>query len=383
MDYEYPAQGSTQPVPYQQQFQTSPSQQNNGRRAPLVRTFLPAVLRGTEQYIAQADGGGLSGLNKPTQSPPPGQSPWAGVIANVPKSSDGTLASAASWNASGGGYPGANYGGNGGNDLGAAPTGHGQIPLGSAIPITQQGWPTHANVGVPSGPPIGRVSTSTAPKISPPAIYGDPGRPAAGTSVPFGTDITDSEDYPGGAAYLERASQQLQRQQAQQAQQHQAQHPQSRQGSGPIVPPPSQFQRPTPQRVGSGPQYLPATPGLQPPQLGGQSHNSPYQPPFENSWLDPMIAQQQAATNQQPGQPGQQRSQSQPTSPPFSAPNFQGLNFPPAPNLNGTYVVNGMHHPQFAAPVPGAPGAHPAQFYPAEPAFGGQFGVAQQGFAHH
>ena len=248
--------------------------------------------------------------------------------------------------------------------------------------ITPQGWPPHANVSVISGPPIGRGGVAAGPKISPPPIYGVQGRPAGGATVPFGTDITETEDYPGGAVYSALAGQQLQRQQARQPQ---SQQQQSRQGSVSIVPPPNQFQRPgPPQRVGSGPQYLPTTPGLQPPQHGSQNPNSPYQPPFENSWLDPVIAQQQAATNQQPLHPGQQRSNSQPTSPPFAAPNFAGLNLPPAPNLNGAYMMNGMHHPQFAAAVPGAPGGHPPQFYPADPAFGGgQFGVAQQSFAHH
>jgi hypothetical protein len=312
------------------------------------------------------------------------------------KPSDGTLITAlnpsgaqgigpASWNASNGGYPGVNHSGGGGNGLGVGAAGHGhsQIPPGSAVPITPQGWPPHTNVGVISGPPIGRGGSAAGPKTSPTTVYGDPGRPAGGGNVPFGPDITETEDYPGGAVFSELAGQQLQRQQARQPQPPQQQ---SRQGSVSIVPPPNQFQRPAPpQRVGSGPQYLPTTPGLQPPQHGGQSHNSPYQPPFENSWLDPVIAQQQAATNQQPPLPGQQRPQSQPqpTSPPFAAPNFAGLHLPPAPNLNGSYIVNGVHHPQFAAAVPGAPGAHPAQFYPADPAFGGQFGVAQQSFAHH
>ena len=42
MDYEYPGQGPTQPKPNQQQFQTGPSQQNQGQRVPVVRTFLPS-----------------------------------------------------------------------------------------------------------------------------------------------------------------------------------------------------------------------------------------------------------------------------------------------------------------------------------------------------
>jgi hypothetical protein len=100
-----------------------------------------------------------------------------------------------------------------------------------------------------------------------------------------------------------------------------------------------------------------------------------------------IAQQQQAATNQQqhqqPPPPGLQRSQSQPTSPPFPGHNFAGLNLPPTPNLNGPYMVNGVHHPQFATAVPGTPGAHPSHFYPADPAFSGQFGVAQQSFAHH
>jgi hypothetical protein len=332
--------------------------------------------------------------------PPPGQAPWASSIANVlqsAKPSDGTLITAlnppgaqviglAQWNASNGGYPGVNHNGNGGNGLGVGTAGHGhsQIPPGSAIPMTPQGWPPHtnANVGVISGPPIGRGGATAGPKISPPALYGDPGRTAGGANVPFGTDITETEDYPGGAVYSELAGQQLQRQQARQPMPQQQQ--QSRQGSVSIMSPPNQFQRPAPpQRMGSGHQYLPSTPGLQPPQHGGQNPNSPYQPPFENSWLDPVIAQHQAATNQQPPPPGQQRPQSQPTSPPFQAPPFAGLNLPPAPNLNVPYTVNGVHHPQFATAVPGAPGGHPSQFYPTDPTFGGQFGVAQQGFAHH
>jgi len=96
-----------------------------------------------------------------------------------------------------------------------------------------------------------------------------------------------------------------------------------------------------------------------------------------------MIAQQQAAqaaTNQQPPLPGQQHSQSQPTSPAFGGPIFASLNLPPTPNLNGSYTVDGMHHPsmlQYSAAV-SAP-----QFYPADQAFGGQFGGSHQGFAHH
>ena len=347
--------------------------------------------------FVQAEGRGLSYHNQPlSPPPPPGQAPWASSIANVlqsAKPSDGTLITAlnppgtqvigsAQWNASNGGYPGVNRSGNGGNGLGVGAAGHGhsQIPPGSAAPITPQGWPTHAI----SGQPIGRAA---GPKISPPAVYGESGRTAGGASVPFGTDITETEDYPGGAVYSELAGQQLQRQQARQPLPQQQQQ-QSRQGSVSIVSPPNQFQRPAPpQRVGSGAQYLPTTPGLQPPQHGGQNPNSPYQPPFENSWLDPVIAQHQAATNhhhQQPPALGQQqRSQSQPTSPPFAPPPFAGLSLPPAPNLNGPYMGNGVHHPQFAAPVPGGPGAHPSQFYPTDPAFGGQFGVAQQSFAHH
>jgi hypothetical protein len=43
MEYEYPAQGPTQPKSHQQQqFQMSPSQQNQGQRVPVVRTFLPS-----------------------------------------------------------------------------------------------------------------------------------------------------------------------------------------------------------------------------------------------------------------------------------------------------------------------------------------------------
>ena len=400
MDYEYPGQGPTQPRPNQQHFQTSPSQQNQGQRVPMVRTFLPFPFhRGLS--FSQAEGGGLGDLNKPSDSPQPGQAPWAslmtGVLQSSNKPSDGTLITvlnppgaqvigSGQWNASNGGYPGINHSSNnGGNGLGvgAGGPGHSQIPPGSAVPITPQGWPTHANVGAISAPPRGATA---GPKTTPPTVYGDPGRPAGGSSVPFGTDIAESsEDYPGGAVYSALAGQRLQRQQARQPLPQQQQQPPSRQGSVSVVPPPNQFQRPAPQRVGSGSQYLPTTPGLHPPQHGGQNANSPYEPPFDNSWLDPMItAQHQAATNQPPPPPpGQQRPQSQPTSPPFAGHNFSGLNLPPAPNLNGHYMGNGVHHPQFAAAVPGAPGAHPPQFYPTDPGFGGQFGVAQQSFAHH